>query len=138
MALAAGQIIENGQVRDSDGRVVSRSVVGIADTLATSGSLTSPAAFTAVTFLAAPPPGVYQVVALITLTGTNAAELLNLRLRQNGITVVPFLPTLSGAGLIRMEFPRITVTGGNLNVETIGAGTPGSIYNVTLMATRIE
>jgi hypothetical protein len=39
--------------------------------------------------------------------------------------------------VIDLEFPRITVTGGNLDLQAIAAAAAGSSYTTVLTATRI-
>jgi hypothetical protein len=91
-----------------------------ADSLASAGSVTAPNGN--VTALSGTPtPGRYRVVAVVVLTGTAETLLTNLRLRQNG-AVVGLVPTVSGAGAVKVVFECVTLAGGTFDLNTAAAG----------------
>ena len=143
MSLLATEHIENGEVRDADGRTVvtindGAEVTltnGIADTLSHSGTATAPAAFQQIADLA-PPAGVYDVEATLILTGTAETKLQNVAM-VNNVTIIGTLPSLTGQ-VITARYRRVTVAPGqSIYLFTSAAATAGAIYNGLLTATRI-
>lgn len=110
---------------------------GIDDTLIGQGTQAAPTANTVIASITAPPPGVYRVVVELTLTGTAETATANARLRQNTVAVTS-LPTISTVGATPpIVIQRLTVTGGNIDVQAIAGATAGSIYTAVISATRV-
>lgn len=110
---------------------------GIDDSLIGSGTAAAPTANTVIAAITAPPPGVYRVTVELTLTGTAETATANARLRQNTVAVAT-LPTVPGIGATPpIVLPRVTVTGGNIDVQAIAGATAGSIYTAVITATRV-
>lgn len=110
---------------------------GIADTIGTTTSVSAPALGTSAGFLATPPPGVYKVKFTILLTGTAETQLANLVVKINGANTALVLPSIS-AFINTIEIPRLTITSSNLQLVTVANATAGSVYTVTIIASRIE
>lgn len=110
---------------------------GIDDTLVGSGTAAAPTANTVIAVITAPPPGVYKVTVELTLTGTAETATANARLRQNTVAVAT-VPTIPGIGATPPTvLPRVTVTGGNIDVQAIAGATAGSVYTAVITATRV-
>lgn len=128
--------MQNGVALDADRRQLVTEAGGLADSLIGSSSAAAPTALAVLAAITAPPAGVYRVRATIALTGTAETALQNVRLRSNAV-VVSAAPSLSGV-ILTLDFPRVTVTAGNIDLQAIAGAVAGSIYNTVLVATRVE
>lgn len=82
--------------------------------------------------------GLYRVEVLIALTGTAETALANARLKSLGATLISGLPTLSGQ-VIRLTFDRVNCDGTNpIQLVAQSAATAGSVYNGTILYSRIQ
>jgi hypothetical protein len=106
-----------------------------APTLEVATSTPAPGATTAIATITSPQPGSYRINGVIVITGTAETQLVNLRLRANGVVVGNLLPTVTGL-VVPFEFERVDLTAGNLDIQTVAAATAGSIYTVILTATK--
>jgi hypothetical protein len=107
---------------------------GIADSIATVGSVTSAAAAAFPASFAPTVGGVFRLRVTVIISGTAETLPTNLRLRNNGVTISD-LPTVPGSNVY--EFPRVTIAGA-IDTRVTATAVVGSIYTVQLTATRVE
>ena len=105
-------------------------------TLHDSNTAAAPAINTVLAVITAPPPGVYRVKAILSLTGTTETQLQNLRLRSNAVAVGDVLPTLSAKDL-ELEWDAVVVPAGNIDLQVVASATAGSVYNTQLFAYQV-
>jgi hypothetical protein len=101
--------------------------------LANTGSQTSPPASTTISSLSLP-SGTYNVNWTVELTGTpGAADVDNVALHI-GATVLAISSNLGAVGDYPQQQAEAVITGGplTLSARSIGAGTAGAVYTVTL------
>jgi len=103
------------------------------------GSVTSPAANTVIASIAAPAAGAYQVYVTFNLAGTvtQGTDNNNIKLIANGATLATLDNTIQATEQIFGPF-YVQANGSNpIQLQTVGAGTAGSIYSATITATEI-
>lgn len=114
-----------------------------ADTQRAVGSVTGPTAGLAIAQIATPGPGVWEITVIASFEGTApaAADRDNVQLRPgatSGNWVVIQVP-LAVTTPVTVRFARCTLLASdNITVVANGAGTAGTIYRATIVATRLH
>ena len=104
-------------------------------TLSAAGTAAAPGAGSAIATITAPAAGMYRVRMIYQLSGTAEAAVKNLRLA--GTTFTADFPTV-GASVIAVEVMNVSMDGAaNLRALAVAAATAGSVYTVTILATRL-
>jgi hypothetical protein len=111
----------------------------MADSLINTGTATAPAAGAAIATIAAPGAGTYYIQVFVAFGGT--ADVFNNMQLQHGAVVVGTLYTQGATANgfpTRHVFNRITIAAAEaITVNAIAAGAVGSVYQATIIATRI-
>lgn len=107
----------------------------IADTLMVGANVVAPGAGATVATLAAPPPGIYEIVFTAAAgSGAVAADDGNVKLVFNGVNQLLGVNTKGGSNRIA----RVKLDGTNpVTLAAIGAATAAVVYTGTLTLTRI-
>lgn len=103
-----------------------------------SGVVVQPGAGAAIATLAAPPAGVYQVRVTAGVSGSNAADLINMRLRRQGVDLLARLPHGANGEQEDTVLEEVSLNGAqNLTVEAVDAGGITVEYNAAIVATQV-
>lgn len=107
----------------------------IADSLAAGADSVAPGAGATVVSIAAPPKGIYEILAAAAVgAGAVAADNGNVKLLYNGATQINGVPTVG----IQQRIPRVTLDGTNaVTLAAIGAATAAVVYTGEIILTRI-
>lgn len=121
------------------GGVTVVNVNGIADSLGTAGTVTTPGATTVIVSLAAVPAGVYEIVCI---AGYGAVgDVPNNMKFFVGATAIAILAVDPGATTtaILTRFPRLTLAGlSTLTIQSIAVAAAGCVYYGSITATRLS
>lgn len=122
------------------GPVVAGNPLPVLDTigqqsLQASGTSAAPGAGAAVATITTPAQGMYRVRMTYQLSGTAETAVKNLRLA--GATFTGDFPTI-GTAITTVVVDNVSMDGAaNLRAVAVAAATAGSVYTVTIVATRL-
>jgi hypothetical protein len=112
----------------------------IENSLSALGTATAPAAGSAIASIAAVniTPGVYRLDLYFQLSGTAETAVNNLQLNLNGANFTQAPSAGTNTTLQRFTVPRVYLNGTSAaRVQAAANATAGSVYTVTLIATRL-
>lgn len=107
---------------------------GIVDTIGAAQTSAAPGAGTGLCTTTVQAGGLYELEITVNLSGTAETQLTNLRLRDNTTNLFTLL---SVQGTTTFSVLRQANAGGNFNIQVIAAATAGSVYTLSILATRL-